>query len=157
MADFVARLDEINALADESPGFIWRLVDDGGNATAIRPYDDDDILINMSVWRGIEDLLAFAYRSDHGELLRDRGRWFEKADAPTLVMWWVPAGHVPSVAEGKARLDELRRIGPSPTASLSIADFPGQAPRAPLSPRSALVVGVLYMYNKELRNDPQNA
>ena len=124
MADFVARLDEINALADESPGFIWRLADDGGNATAIRPYDDDDILINMSVWRGIEDLLAFAYRSDHGELLRDRGRWFEKADAPTLVMWWVPAGHVPSVAEGKARLDELRRIGPSPTAFTFNSRFP---------------------------------
>ena len=136
MADFVARLDEVNALADRSPGFVWRLAGDAGNATALRPYDDDRILINMSVWRSVEDLFAFAYRSDHRALLRGRRRWFERPEAPHLVLWWVPAGHIPSVAEGYAKLEELRAGGPSAAAFTFDQRFPPPEPRAAVA-RSA--------------------
>ena len=80
MADFVARLDEINALADASPGFVWRLQTSEGNATYLRPYDDDRILFNMSVWRSLEDLRAYVYRSAHAEVLRRRAEWFTRMD-----------------------------------------------------------------------------
>src|SRR5437764_2790129 len=78
MAGFVSRLDDINALAETTPGFVWRLQTDEGNATALRPYDDDRILVNLSVWRTMEELREFVYRSRHVELLRAREEWFEK-------------------------------------------------------------------------------
>src|SRR5574341_824674 len=78
MAGFVARLDEINALADESPGLVWRLQTEEGNATDLRPYDDDRILVNMSVWESLEDLKAYVYKSVHAEVMRQRRQWFEK-------------------------------------------------------------------------------
>jgi hypothetical protein len=116
MRGFVARLDEINALADRSPGFVWRLQTDAGNATYLRPYDDDRILINLSVWESVEDLRRYVYRSAHSELLRRRQEWFEKIDAPVLALWWVPAGHIPSIDEAKKRLEHLERHGPTPFA-----------------------------------------
>src|SRR5215510_773225 len=82
MAGFVARLDEINALADRSPGFVWRLQTEAGNATDLRPFDDDRILLNMSVWETIEALRAYVYESAHREVLRERHSWFEKFDGP---------------------------------------------------------------------------
>ena len=107
MAGFVARLDEINALADRSEGFVWRLQTEAGNATYLRPYDDDRILVNMSVWESVDALKTYVYRTAHAELLRDRNQWFEKFDAAYVALWWVPVGHVPSIDEAKKRLAHL--------------------------------------------------
>lgn len=113
MAGFVARLDEINAVADRSPGFIWRLQTSDGNATYVRPYDDDRILVNMSVWETIEALRNYVYRSAHRELLRQRQEWFEKFAGAFVALWWVPAGHIPGIDEAKKRLAHLDAHGPT--------------------------------------------
>src|SRR5256885_10836892 len=113
MAGFVARLDDINALADGSPGFVWRLQTPDGNATALHPYDDDRILFNLSVWQTPEHLRAFVYRSMHVEVMRQRKAWFERFDGMYYALWWVPAGHVPSIDEAKARLEHLGTRGES--------------------------------------------
>jgi heme-degrading monooxygenase HmoA len=116
MSDFVARIAETNALADRSPGFVWRLATEAGDATYLRPYDDDRILFNMSVWQSVETLRAYVYSSAHTEVMRRRHRWFSKFEGATLALWWVPAGHVPSIEEAKSRLARLDREGPTPTA-----------------------------------------
>jgi hypothetical protein len=117
MHGFVARLDEINALAESSPGFVWRLKDDSGNATYFRPYAGDDrILINMSVWESIEALHAFVYRSLHKDLLADRKNWFERMEEAYQVLWWIPRGHIPTLEEAVARLEHLRQHGDTPHA-----------------------------------------
>jgi hypothetical protein len=113
MAGFVARLDEINALADNSPGFVWRLQTSEGNATYFRPYDDDRVLLNMSVWATIEALRHYVYHTAHVELLRQRQAWFEKFAGAFLALWWVPAGHIPSIDEAKKRLAWLDEHGPT--------------------------------------------
>ena len=113
MAGFVARLDEINALADRSPGFVWRLQTPEGNATYLRPYDDDRILFNLSVWEKIEDLKQYVYRGAHAEVLRQRHEWFEQFDRMFLALWWVPGGHIPGIDEAKKRLEHLEQHGPS--------------------------------------------
>ena len=124
MAGFVARLDEINALADASPGFVWRLQTPEGNATYLRPYDDDRVLFNLSVWESVETLRDYAYRSAHAEVLRQRADWFEKFEAPAVALWWVPAGHLPSIDEAKKRLAHLQEHGPTPFAFTFRALFP---------------------------------
>jgi hypothetical protein len=106
MAEFVALLDEINALADRSPGFVWRLQGTDGNATSIRPFDDEFILVNLSVWESIEQL-----KSAHAGVLRRRREWFEKFSGGYLALWWVPAGHIPTAAEAKERLIHLQEHG----------------------------------------------
>ena len=111
MAGFVARLAEINALADRSPGFVWRLQTEAGDATYLRPYDDDRILFNLSVWETIEHLKEYVYRSAHGAVMRQRRQWFEKFDGMYLALWWVSVGHIPSVGEAKQRLDYLQGHG----------------------------------------------
>jgi hypothetical protein len=117
MADFVNALADINALAERSPGFVWRLVGDGGNdATSIRPYPDERIIVNMSVWETVAALKAYAYKSEHAQFLRRRHEWFEKFDGPYLVLWWIPEGHTPTVWEAKDRLDHLRAHGETPHA-----------------------------------------
>jgi hypothetical protein len=114
MQSFVARLDEINALAEASPGFVWRLKsDDEGPSSYLRPFEDERILVNMSVWESVEALKDFTYRTMHTELLRDRKEWFEKFDGVFLALWWVPEGHHPSVDEAKKRLAHLDAHGPS--------------------------------------------
>src|SRR5262245_40365968 len=108
LADFVAWLADINALAESSPGFVWRLVDDGGqDATSLRPYPDPDMMINMSVWAGVDELQEYVYRSRHLAVLRRRREWFRRLDGPHQVLWWIPAGHRPTVAEAVARLEDL--------------------------------------------------
>jgi hypothetical protein len=124
MAGFVARLDEINALADGSPGFVWRLQTSEGNATYLRPYDDDRILFNMSVWETIDALRAFVYRSQHVELLRQRHDWFSQFEGAYSAMWWVPAKHRPSVDEAKKRLAHLETHGAAPFAFTFRQTFP---------------------------------
>ena len=126
MAPFEAEQDRINALADASPGFVWRLQDESGNATAINLYDDTRILVNMSVWETSEDLRDYVYRSSHLGVLRDRKRWFEPPDGPYLALWWIPAGHVPTPQEGKQRLDHLRQHGPTPEAFTFKHLFPAE-------------------------------
>ena len=127
MSGFVSRLDEINALADRSPGFVWRLQTAAGNATELRPFDDDRIAINMSVWESLEHLRAYVYGSAHAELLRQRRDWFEKFDRVFLALWWIPAGHIPSIDEAKARLALLERNGPTPLAFTFKTTFPPDA------------------------------
>jgi len=124
LAGFRARLDDINALADRSPGFVWRLQTEAGNATYLRPYDDDRILFNLSVWESVESLREYTYQSLHREVLRQRHDWFEKFDGVSLALWWVPAGHRPSVDEAKQRLARLQQAGPTPSAFSFKAIFP---------------------------------
>jgi hypothetical protein len=116
MKSFVDQLPYINALADASPGFVWRLQTEDGDATAIRAFGDPLILFNMSVWQSLDALYDYAYRSDHLKPLRNRRAWFEKLEGAPLALWWVPAGHRPTVAEARERLDLLNRVGPSPEA-----------------------------------------
>jgi hypothetical protein len=114
MAGFASRLDEINALADRAPGFVWRLQTPAGNATYLRPYPEDDtILINMSVWESIEALRRYVYHTAHAELLRQRHEWFEKFAGVYAALWWVPAGHIPGLDEATKRLAYLEKHGPT--------------------------------------------
>lgn len=113
-AEFVENLDPINALAEASPGFIWRLQDDSGNATAIRGFDDPTILPNLSVWTSPEALKDYVFKSDHARFLRRRREWFQAMDdLPVLTMWWIPAGHIPTLAEARERAEYLAAKGPS--------------------------------------------
>lgn len=124
MATFVAALPVINALADRSPGFIWRYQTDLGNATSLRPYGDDRILINFSVWESIDALKAFVYKSDHGYWMGKRRRWFESMPEQHMALWWIPAGHIPAWEEAHTRLEALRADGPTPTAFTFRTSFP---------------------------------
>ncbi|MGW7537318.1 DUF3291 domain-containing protein [Amycolatopsis sp. NPDC054798] len=117
MHGFTSMLDPLNEVADNAPGFVWRLVEDGGNdATAIRTSLGSDVLVNMSVWENREALWDYVYRSGHLDLLRRRSEWFELPKTPFQVLWWVPAGHIPTVEEAVERLELLREKGPSPSA-----------------------------------------
>lgn len=132
MAGFVEQLEYINSVADRSPGFIWRLQTPDGDATAIRVFDDDRIIFNMSVWSSVEALYRYTYRSDHLAPLRDRRKWFERLDRAHLVLWWIPAGHIPTIGEARARLDALDRGGPGREAfTLRRAFTPDGAPFDP--------------------------
>lgn len=124
-ADFMANLDPINALAEATPGFVWRLQTDEGNATSIRAFPGDDLMIlNMSVWESMEALGDFVYRSAHTPFLRRRGEWFERLGDVYLVLWWVPAGTLPTIDEALTRLDHLRRFGPTAEAFTFRHPFP---------------------------------
>lgn len=112
IADFADALDEINALAEASPGFVWRLQTDEGNATGIKAFEDELTILNLSVWTSIESLADYVYRSAHTPFLRRRREWFERMEV-AVVLWWIPAGHTPTVAEALERLDHLRAHGPS--------------------------------------------
>lgn len=116
MAEFVANLDRINALADGASGFVWRLQSDRGNATEFRPFADEMLIVNMSVWESLETLKDYVYKSAHAEIMRNRRQWFEKMDEVFTVLWWIPAGTIPTVEEAKARLESLRQHGETPYA-----------------------------------------
>lgn len=131
---FRDQLDPINAIADATPGFVWRLQTEDGNATAVRPDDNDPLMaINMSVWESLESLQQYVYKSDHLAPLRDRRQWFQKIDGPILALWWVPVGHIPTVAEAMAKLAHLKEHGPTPEAFTFRAPFPapGTDPQGP--------------------------
>lgn len=113
MAGFKAQLDEINALAESSAGFIWRLKDDTGSATHIKAFDDPRMLVNMSVWESLEALEAYVYSGRHVEVMKSRREWFDKMAAMHLVLWWIPVGHTPTPEEAKARLTHLQEHGAS--------------------------------------------
>jgi hypothetical protein len=123
MADFVANLDRINALAESSPGFIWRLQTEEGDATALRPLGEET-LVNVSVWKDVESLNRYVYSSAHVEIMRRRKEWFERMREAYVVLWWVPKGHRPSVTEAIAKLELLRARGPTPDAFTFRNAFP---------------------------------
>ena len=116
MKGFVSRLDEINALADAAPGFVWRLQSEEGDSTNIRVFENPLLLVNMSVWETVEDLKAYVYKSFHVELIRDRAAWFSAMGKPHQALWWVPAGHIPTTEEAKEKLEHIREHGPSKEA-----------------------------------------
>jgi hypothetical protein len=116
MADFVANLDRINSLAEKSKGFVWRLKDDSNNATSIKVFDDDFLIVNMSTWESVDALFEYVYKSDHIEVFKRRAEWFEKMHDMHMVLWYVPAGATPTVAEAVERLTYLRSNGETPYA-----------------------------------------
>lgn len=115
LKDFVDNLDRINELAEKSPGFVWRLKGDGNDATSLRPMGED-IIVNMSVWRDAGALRDFVYKSPHAQIMRRRREWFTRMANAYMVLWWVPEGHEPTLAEAAARLEHLRRHGPTAEA-----------------------------------------
>jgi hypothetical protein len=133
LADFYAQLDAINRLAEAASGFVWRLVGDGGNATDIRVGGDAYLLVNMSVWTSRESLFDFVYRTAHAKVMARRREWFEKPIVAHQVLFWIPAGHVPTLDEAMARLELLRVKGPSPDAFTFKTSF--GPPDAPVGPR----------------------
>lgn len=134
MADFIAWLDPINALADRSPGFVWRLEDDSGSAMSIRAFDDDRMIVNMSVWESIDALWSYVYDSAHLDVMRRRREWFGGFESMHLVLWWVPAGELPAVDEAKRRLELLDANGPTPEAFTFKVCFDPPAAGASLEP-----------------------
>ncbi|WP_088891717.1 DUF3291 domain-containing protein [Leptolyngbya ohadii] len=125
MADFVAQIQGINAIADDDPGFVWRLRGEGADdATSIRPFDDDQILVTMTVWKSVEALSNYVYRGAHAGIMRDRRRWFEKLDQQILALWWIPVGHLPTIEEAKERLAHLQQHGSTPYAFTFGKPFP---------------------------------
>ncbi len=124
-ADFMVQIEPVNALADAAPGFVWRLQSDyGAGATGIQAFDDKYILINMSVWESVEALREFTYKGAHMSVFRERRKWFEAIERPILAMWWIPAGHIPTIEEGKEKLALLERHGPTQEAFHFKALFP---------------------------------
>jgi len=135
LADFIAQLDEINALAEASPGFVWRLVGAGGNATDVRTDVDPSLIVNMSVWATAEQLFEFVYKTAHTKVMARRREWFDKIET-YQVLFWIPAGHQPTVAEAMARLALLRERGPSPEAFTFKQRYPTPGePGAPIDLR----------------------
>jgi len=115
-ADFINNLDRVNAVAERSKGFVWRMKDDGGNAMAIRASDDPRFFVNLSVWETVEDLERFVFATVHKQIYARRDEWFARPSIPAFVMWPVPAGHFPTLDEAFARLEMLRTDGPSDQA-----------------------------------------
>ena len=125
LADFVAALQPVNAAADASPGFVWRLQTAEGDATGVRAFDDERLIVNMSVWESLAALRDFVYsQRAHVDVLRRRREWFERLGEVAVVLWWVPAGHRPSVAEAEERLEALRADGPTPRAFTFRQSYP---------------------------------
>ncbi|MES2258736.1 MAG: DUF3291 domain-containing protein [Pseudomonadota bacterium] len=124
MHGFVSQLDHINRLAETSPGFVWRLQTDEGDATAIQLYDDPLVIVNLSVWESVDALKQYVYAGDHVAVLRERKSWFEKFDGPMLALWWIPAGHLPTPQEARHALDHLALAGPTQQVFTFSKPFP---------------------------------
>jgi hypothetical protein len=116
LAGFMEALEPVNALADAAPGFVWRLQTEDGDATAVRVFDDDQLIINMSVWRSLDTLAAFVFGAAHAPVMRRRREWFDRLREAYTALWWVPAGSIPTVADAEIRLAVLRERGPTPYA-----------------------------------------
>jgi hypothetical protein len=132
MEGFVSRLEAVNAAAENSPGFVWRLQTEQGDATAIRVFDDERILFNLSVWQDLESLRRYVYQGTHLEPLKLRDQWFEKMKRPHQVLWWVPAGHRPDTGEARERLDRLAEKGPTADAFDFGHPFPSTSSATPV-------------------------
>ena len=114
MAEFANALDEVNTVAEKSPGFVWRLQTSSGNATELRAYSDPKILVNISVWQSVEQLKTYVYQSLHSDFFVRRRKWFEKYQGEHFAMWWIRVGHLPTIEEGKAKLEYLELHGDTP-------------------------------------------
>jgi hypothetical protein len=114
--DFRNNLEPVNALAEASPGYVWRLQDESGDATSIKAFDDDLMILNLTVWESVEALADFVYRTGHVEFLRRRREWFEAPTEAITCLWWIREGTLPTVDDAIARLEHLRAHGPTPTA-----------------------------------------
>ncbi len=130
VAEFMALLDPVNALADSAPGFVWRLQTDEGNATSLHIYGDDTLNVNMSVWDSKQALWNYVYASDHLAVMRRRREWFKRIEQ-FMCLWWVPAGHLPDIPEAEERLTLLREHGPGPASFTFKEDFPAPGDVAP--------------------------
>jgi hypothetical protein len=134
LADFVAQLDEVNAIADAAPGFVWRLQDASGNATAIDATSmqvgadppGDGVIVNLSVWESVEALRSYVFGAGHVEVLRRRREWFAPMASAYVVLWWVPSGHRPTLEEAHARLELLDASGPTQDAFTLRTPFPAR-------------------------------
>lgn len=126
IADFVNNLVPINAIAEASDGFVWRLQDESGDATDIRVLEDPDIIVNMSVWENIESLKNFMFRTHHIDFLKRKKEWFHNLNEESYVLWWIPVGHTPSIEEAMERLGHLRKHGDSPFAFSFKSNFSAQ-------------------------------
>lgn len=133
LAAFVAALDPVNALAEQAPGFVWRLKAADGNSTSIRIFEDQGLIVNMSTWQSLEALTDYVYRSAHAEIMRRRREFALPMGEAYLALWWVPHGHAPSIAEAEDRLRHLRAHGPTPVAFGLRTPF--SAPEASVPPR----------------------
>lgn len=127
MRTFVDGLEPVNALADASPGLVWRLQTEEGDATALRVFDDDMIIVNMSAWESVEDLHAFVFGSGHAAYLRHRSEWFEKLAEASTALWWILEGQTPTIQDAKAKLATLRGRGSSQEAFTLRDSFPPPA------------------------------
>ena len=124
MQGFYEAVEMINRLAEDSDGFIWRLKDESGDSTGIRAFPDPTVLVTMSVWRDMDSLRLFVYKSTHVDFLRRRHEWFNRPTGPGMVLWWVPEGHLPTLGEARARLDMLAEQGSNARAFTFGAPFP---------------------------------
>jgi len=124
MAPFVNELDRINALAESSPGFVWRLKEENGNATSIQIFDDPNLILNMSIWETKESLFEYVYKSAHAGVMSRRREWFEPMKEAYHALWWIEAGKVPSLEEAKAKLEYLQKNGPTEHAFTFKKSFP---------------------------------
>jgi hypothetical protein len=131
---FVEMLEPINALADAAPGFVWRLQTEDGDATAIRAFEDERLIMNMSVWDSVESFAAFVYGAEHGAVMRQRRQWFVPMQVYTAA-WWIPAGTLPTPADAVARLEMLRELGPTPEAFTIKRPFPPPGASTPVEVR----------------------
>ena len=111
LAEFMNNLELVNGIAESTPGFVWRLKDDSGNATHIHAYEDPQIIVNMSVWGSVEALQLFAYRVEHVQFFRRRAEWFEDFGGPSMALWWIESGHFPSAAQGREKVEYLTKHG----------------------------------------------
>ncbi len=116
MKEFVENLDAVNQIAEKSEGFVWRLKDENNNATSLNPYNDETIIINVSVWKSIETLENFMYRTFHSDFLKRRKEWFLTYGSAHTAMWWIPEGHIPTMQEAVDKLCFLQTNGPSPNS-----------------------------------------
>lgn len=116
MREFRENLPSINALADHSPGFVWRLQTDDGDATSLRIFDNEMVIVNLSVWESVETLRAYVYKSQHADFLRRKKAWFDQLGSVHFVMWWIPIGHRPTAAEAKQKLELLAAHGDTAAA-----------------------------------------
>ena len=128
---FFDALDEVNALAEASPGFVWRLVGEGNSATDIQPTIDPLLLMNMSVWEDAESLFGFVYRSSHTPVMSRRRDWFDRFEGAYMALWWIPAGTIPTINDDLSRLWHLDRFGPTPHAFTFKLRFPAPGVGAP--------------------------
>jgi hypothetical protein len=124
MHGFTSALEEINALAEASPGFVWRLKTPAGDATSLRVFPDPRVIVNMSVWTDVPALKAYVFRSMHGRFFARRAEWFEKMDTPHLALWWLPEGELPTLDDAKARLASVAARGDTDQAFTFRTAFP---------------------------------